>query len=337
MGIKGLNTFIKRHSPESTKIVSMLKYRGKTFAIDVNILIYKICHQYPNDITSFLLSFLNKINIFLSYGILPIFIFDGSAPIEKRRVINKRLFLKKQLTERLTKLKLVTEPSIETKTQISRLENQLVVVKKEHRESLIELLTILGIPYYRSKHEAEILCSALQKHGVVDYTVTDDTDAFVFGCRKVLKLLKNTSTALLETDLDRCLKDFDLSFNEFVDFCILSGSDYSESIPGINITTVYYIFKRNRHIVSCINELSTHHIIPESLNYIRIREIYAQEPLDEVHEIKNFLFLKPFDSYRFRRFMNDCYHVPMFEIDRYIIDIYKHIREFHLIRDIFFS
>ena len=41
--------------------------------------------------------------------------------------------------------------------------------------------------YYDNPDDAEKYCAFLQKSGLVDYTITDDTDAITFGCEKILK------------------------------------------------------------------------------------------------------------------------------------------------------
>lgn len=54
-------------------------------------------------------------------------------------------------------------------------------------EKLIALLTEYRIEYVRAPAEAEAECAVLQRCGVVDYVVTNDVDAFIFGATKVLR------------------------------------------------------------------------------------------------------------------------------------------------------
>ena len=49
------------------------------------------------------------------------------------------------------------------------------------------LLSIFGIPWVEAPSEAEAQCSYLQQQNLVDYVITDDSDAFLFGGSKIIK------------------------------------------------------------------------------------------------------------------------------------------------------
>ena len=64
MGIRGLNTFIKKICPECIETYKISKYAGKIFAIDASILLYKYRHISnidENCINSHIIGFLNRI------------------------------------------------------------------------------------------------------------------------------------------------------------------------------------------------------------------------------------------------------------------------------------
>lgn len=58
---------------------------------------------------------------------------------------------------------------------------------------LQELLTLLGMPVLKAKGEAEALCAQLNREGVVDACITADSDAFLFGAKRVIKCFRPNS------------------------------------------------------------------------------------------------------------------------------------------------
>ena len=132
-------------------------------------------------------------------------------------------------------------------TKMNELRNQIVKVTMDQTLEVKELLTILGIPVIQSPGDAEKTCGYLQGKGLVHYTVTDDTDAFTFNIKKVIKF-KQTGKCLNIWDLDIMLRKLDLNYNEFVDLCILAGCDYCPTIPRIGIISAFNLIKTHRNI-----------------------------------------------------------------------------------------
>ena len=60
-------------------------------------------------------------------------------------------------------------------------------VTDEMVDDVIELLGLFGLPYVIAPMEAEAQCAELEKLGLVNGIITNDSDVFVFGGRHVYK------------------------------------------------------------------------------------------------------------------------------------------------------
>ncbi|KAJ4459199.1 putative Rad2 protein [Paratrimastix pyriformis] len=66
-------------------------------------------------------------------------------------------------------------------------QRQLVSVTAEARHQCMRMLELFGIPYVVAAGEAEAQCAAMQRWGLVDAVVTEDSDCLVFGAGVVLR------------------------------------------------------------------------------------------------------------------------------------------------------
>ena len=276
MGIRSLNTLIKKYSPDSVSEKSSKCYSGKKVAIDCSILIYKYVHmsKVPN---SHIIGFANRINYYLKNDVLPIFVFDGTPPEAKKNVLQKRQYNRKKIEDKISDLKKsINDETTESETnhinsEVKRLSNQIVYVNKYHIEECKNFLKYTGIPYIQADGEAEKTCVYLKKINEVDYVVSDDTDTLTFGCESVLKT--NIKDKIQELSLSKILKDFEMSYTEFVDFSILCGCDYCPYIPSVGPQTAFALIKKHKNLESVI-ALNKYKIGPD-FDYVTARKLFT--------------------------------------------------------------
>lgn len=258
MGIRGLNNLIKKYSPDAENVKDIKEYSGCIFGIDCSILLYKFKYASKAE-NSHLVGIVNRIKYYMSNGILPVFVFDGDPPEAKRNTIQKRQDNKEKLyvrIEELRNLEIDAKTDAEKKTladEITRISSQIIRIKKSHILECKELLEKSGVPYCTAPEDAEKYCAFLQKNGFIDYTVTDDTDAMTFGCEKIIKTSINK---IIEIDTNKVLQNFEMTMEMFVDFCILSGCDYSDTIASVGPVTSFNIIKQHKSIDNYIEKLT---------------------------------------------------------------------------------
>ena len=73
------------------------------------------------------------------------------------------------------------------KNERNQRERDIATVTDEMKMEVIHLLQLFGIPYVEAPSEAEAQCAALEQLGLVDGCITEDSDVFVFGGKKVCR------------------------------------------------------------------------------------------------------------------------------------------------------
>lgn len=198
----------------------------------------------------------------MNYKINLVFVFDGVPPDAKKRIINKRIRQKQKIEQRVSEMPQGKESE--------KLSKQLIYISKDEREESKMFLELLGIDVYQSKGEAESLCASLNKSGIVDYVYTEDTDSLAYGSPFMIKQYRGAYN-LMEISLKNILTEMKITFDQFIDLCILCGCDYSNNIPRMNYDESYRLLQRYNDIPHILENIT---IVPEFFNYIEARTLF---------------------------------------------------------------
>ena len=105
-----------------------------------------------------------------------------------------------------------------------------------------------GYDYVVSPYESDAQLTFLQKIGLIDYILTEDSDHLLFGCREFTKVIFKVNFDTMDGELivlndvfGSTISDKLYSFtdNMFRCMCILSGCDYLYSLKGVGIKRAY--------------------------------------------------------------------------------------------------
>lgn len=217
------------------------EFSNKVVVVDASIYLYKYVGMEALAENIYLL-----VSTLLQYHIIPIFIFDGKPPKEKRELIQQRTQLKKEAESKynvikiqLDQLEQLDQPEQhdkqkEKKADIHELKEQMDVLKKQFvriRESDIDftkkLLTSLGIQYYDAVGEADEMCVKMVIKKKAWACLSDDMDMFLYGCKRVIRNISLMNHTCYYYNMDNILYELDMSMNIFRQIMVLSGTDYN--------------------------------------------------------------------------------------------------------------
>jgi flap endonuclease-1 len=166
----------------------------------------------------------------LTAGVRPCYVFDGKPPQMKGGELEKRLAKRNK-----AEVDLAAAKEAGDNEDVDKFSRRLVKVSRQHNEDCKTLLRLMGVPVIDAPCEAEAQCAELAKKGKVYATATEDMDALTFRTPKLLRKLTFSSgkdIKILEIDTETVLTGLGLSYEQFVDLCILCGCDYCNTIKG---------------------------------------------------------------------------------------------------------
>ena len=232
MGIKNLNSVIK----ESMKKITFDKLRGSIIGVDFSLFLYRFVYNNNNPIECFL----RQIHLFFRHKILPVYVIDGDAPLEKQTTLDKRANKRQKLYDNIADLleKQVENNSPNTSSrinsEITKLERRCVIFSQKQVQDILYFFELLGIPVIRENEEADFILAKLSAANKIDYILSDDSDVLAFGAKKVLKNFCITEEKCELYEMDSILTKLGVPIQKFVDICILCGCDYTTKIRNMN-------------------------------------------------------------------------------------------------------
>lgn len=235
MGIRYLNKFFKEHAPNAIKYINLGELSGKKVAIDVSIYMYKYAAEGTLIENMYLM-----LAVFKHYNIVPIFIFDGKPPAEKRELLQKRREDKKSAEEQYNSLRALLENNInmdEAEKQdiianMDMLKRTFIHISKTDIETVKQLIRAYGATYYDAPGEADELCALLSIKGKVWACLSEDMDMFVYGCPRVIRYLSLLKHTAVLYDMNGILEQLNITQGHLREICILSGTDYNSEVGG---------------------------------------------------------------------------------------------------------
>ncbi|GLT38577.1 hypothetical protein SLA2020_128190 [Shorea laevis] len=288
MGIKGLTKLLADNAPKAMKEQKFESYFGRKIAIDASMSIYQflivvgrsgteMLTNEAGDVTSHLQGMFTRTIRLLEAGIKPVYVFDGQPPDLKKQELAKRYSKRVDATEDLAEAM-----EAGNKEDIEKFSKRTVKVTKQHNEDCKKLLRLMGVPVIDAPSEAEAQCAALCKLGKVYAVASEDMDSLTFGAPRFLRHLMDPSSRkipVMEFEITKMLEELNLTMDQFIDLCILSGCDYCDSIRGIGGQTALKLIRQHGSIENILENINKdRYQLPEEWPYQGARQLF-KEPL----------------------------------------------------------
>ncbi|KAJ5220357.1 hypothetical protein N7468_009561 [Penicillium chermesinum] len=256
MGIKGLHGLLK----SIQKPCHLKSFAGQTLAVDaygwlhrgtvacsVDLVLDRPTRKHIDYV-------LHRVRMLLYFGVIPYMVFDGDnlpskAATEqdrhKRRQESKALGLELQRKGRIAEAYQEFQKAVDVTPYMAR--------------QLIEELKKINVQYVVAPYEADPQMVYLEKHGIVQGIISEDSDLLVFGAKRLLSKLDQHGDCIEinRADFTAC-RDVSLVGWSDVDFrqmCILSGCDYLANIPKMGLKTAYRSIRKHKNVERALRML----------------------------------------------------------------------------------
>merc|ERR1719188_360471 len=262
-------------------------YTGRILAIDASMCLYQFLimirenrsGSYNNltnengEVTSHIIGMLTRTIRLMENGIKPVYVFDGKPPELKLGELDARRAKRDEAKSNLAEA--LQEGDAEAVLKSTK---ATVRVTKEQNEETKKLLRLMGVPVVDAPSEAEATCAALCKEGKVYAAATEDADCLTFGTKILIRNLmaaESQKKTILEVSLDRALEQLDITMDQFIDFCILSGCDYCDTLKGIGPSTAIKLLMQHGTLEKVIENLDPEKI-PKNFRYQAARDFFKE-------------------------------------------------------------
>jgi hypothetical protein len=249
MGIRYLNSFLKKTCHSSIRTIHLGELSNKRIVIDASIYLY----QFEGD--GLLIDNMKRfIDVLCQYNISPLFVFDGKPPVEKMKTISHRREQRRvaavECAEAETRMQnnVFKENAHKLESEYIKLRRSSVEITRGKTESVKQLFDENNIPYCTAPSEADTICANMVLTNGFWGCMSDDMDMLVYGCSNIIRDLNiDAHTAKLYV-LPDILRELNITYDNFKRVCVIAGTDYnihhqthqkqiqlSENVPQNNV------------------------------------------------------------------------------------------------------
>lgn len=195
---------------------------------------------------------------------------EGIIPLERDRMTSElREYLNKNYGDDVMECSVVVIDNA-----IDHMLTTLLSIRTEDFALTKTLFDILDVPYLDASGEAEATCAMLCRMGLVEAVLSEDTDVLNYKSPKFIHKLNMNRQSVIEIEYEDMLSRLEMSEAQFLDFCIMCGTDYNHNLYKIGPEKSFRLLKK----YGSIEKIRIHENIDMSqFPYVRVREIFQDD------------------------------------------------------------
>ncbi|OJJ48662.1 hypothetical protein ASPZODRAFT_1652967 [Penicilliopsis zonata CBS 506.65] len=256
MGIKGLHGLLK----SIQKPVHLRDFSGQTLGVDAYGWLHRGTIACSIDLvldrptTKHIDFVLNRVRMLLYFGVRPYLIFDGDdlpskagteAQRQQRRQESKALGLDLKRKGKIAEAYQELQKAVDVTPYMAR--------------QLIEELKKMDVQYVVAPYEADAQMVYLEREGIINGIISEDSDLLVFGAKRLLSKLDQHGDCIEinRANFSAC-REVSLAGwtdDDFRRMCILSGCDYLPNIPKMGLKTAYRSIRKYKDVEKALRML----------------------------------------------------------------------------------
>lgn len=312
MGIKNLTTFLKKQFPELLEDVTMHDFSGKKIAIDTAIFMNKfkassgknwldafvslVCWMWESGVTPVFV---------LDNGSPPEKASEKKKRYEEKKKrlakvdelekaieaykddgivtsILKEVYEKESNNEKNARRKsLLLRPHVQkdfdlgvVESKLNRMKSHLFTITPRDWDNLKALFNVLKIEWILANGEAEKHCAWMVNTKNASAVLSEDSDCLAYGVETFLLKPNFSQKKMKKINFAKLLESLELSKEEFVDFCIMCGTDYNPNMKGIGVKRAYSLIQKHRSI-EAISDTTTKKLDTAVLKHETVRGLFT--------------------------------------------------------------
>ncbi|KAJ3502406.1 hypothetical protein NLJ89_g8902 [Agrocybe chaxingu] len=276
MGISGLLPALK-----SIQVAQHLsEFKGKTIAVDAYVWLHKGLYSCATELATgkkthkYVDYGMHRVRLLKHHGIEPYIVFDGGPLPAKKGTETER---KQKRDENLARGNALAAQG--KHSQAREYYTKCVDVTPQMAFQFIKALRAESVQYVVAPYEADAQLAYLERVGLADAILTEDSDLLVFGCKHVLyklDVVASTVVSISRADFGSVsassvdptsISLIGWSDVQFRAMAILSGCDYLPSIPGVGLKTANTLLRKWKTPEQVVRALSLEGKKPVPIGY----------------------------------------------------------------------